>query len=140
MEEAQDRLYSKYGRPPSKEALAKATRLSMKTLQFLLLLPKAPISLNQMPRNDQNDQKFERLVCALSFPFDCIFAIFVQLGPSPRYILLLILSKTISTLIIQRRSLVHDPPSISLLSNIDSNLIAIWKLEIKLQLITGVLG
>lgn len=61
VEEAQDRLYSKYGRPPSKEALAKATRLSMKTLQFLLLLPKAPISLNQMPRNDQNDQKFERL-------------------------------------------------------------------------------
>ncbi|KAG5556485.1 hypothetical protein RHGRI_006928 [Rhododendron griersonianum] len=49
---ARNRFYSKNGRPPSKAQVAEETRLSMKSLQFLLLLPREIISVDQKWLND----------------------------------------------------------------------------------------
>ncbi|XP_058207065.1 RNA polymerase sigma factor sigB-like isoform X1 [Rhododendron vialii] len=49
---ARNRFYSKTGRSPSKAQVAKETRLSMKSLQFLLLVPRERISMDQKWLND----------------------------------------------------------------------------------------
>lgn len=54
VKEARKQLYSENGRYPDNEEVAKATGLSMKRLQAVLLTPKAPRSLDQKIGINQN--------------------------------------------------------------------------------------
>lgn len=54
VKEARKQLYSKYGRHASDEEVAEVTGISMKRLSTVMLIPKAPGSLDQRIGNSQN--------------------------------------------------------------------------------------